>query len=232
MALDPQTKAVLEEGARAGSPPPHQVPPEVARRNLRARRAMAVGTPEQVEKVENRTIPGLAGPLPVRIYTPSGQSPLPVLVYFHGGGWVLGDLDSHDGNCRALVNGAGCLVVSVDYRLAPEAKFPAAPEDCYAATVWTAEHATSLNGDPRRIAVGADRAGGNLAAVVALMARDKGGPKLCHQLLICPIIDRTFATAFYRDNADGYGLTRVGSAKRRLVAARSTSAFASFPNDL
>jgi acetyl esterase len=209
MALDPQTKAVLEEGARAGFPPPHQVPPAVARCNLRARRAMAVGTLEKVEKLEDRTAPGPAGPIPVRIYTPTGQSSLPVLVYFHGGGWVLGDLDSHDGICRALANGAGCLVVSVDYRLAPEAKFPAAPDDCYAATVWTAEHAASLGGDPRRIAVGGDSAGGNLAAVVALMSRDKGGPELCFQLLICPIIDRDFATASYRDNAEGYGLMRA-----------------------
>jgi acetyl esterase len=209
MALDPQVKAILEALDRAGFPPYHQVSPEAARRILLARRAMAAGTPEKVEKVENRTILGPAGQIPVRIYAPTGQAPLPVLVYFHGGGWVIGDLDSADGACRALANGAGCLVVSVDYRLAPEAKFPAAVDDCYAATVWTAEHAASLGGDPSRIAVGGDSCGGNLAAVVALSARDKGGPHLCYQLLICPIIDRNFETASYRDNAEGYGLLRA-----------------------
>src|SRR5690349_13049348 len=104
MALDAQTKALLEQGARAGFPPPHQVSPEVARRNMRTSRAMRVGTREKVDNVQDRSIPGPAGPIPLRIYTPSGQSTLPVLVYFHGGGWVLGDLDSHDSNCRALAN--------------------------------------------------------------------------------------------------------------------------------
>jgi acetyl esterase len=170
---------------------------------------MAGGTPEKVWKVEDRSIPGPAAQTPVRIYTPTHQVPLPVLVFFHGGGWVLGDLDTHDGMCRALANGAGCLVVSVGYRLAPEAKFPSAPRDCYAATVWTAEHAASLGGDPDRIAIGGDSAGGNLAAVVALIARDRGGPRLCYQLLICPIIERDFTTASYRDNAEGYGLIRA-----------------------
>jgi acetyl esterase len=125
----------------------------------------------------------------VRIYTPAGASPHPVLVYFHGGGWVLCNLDTHDGTCRALANAAQCIVVSVDYRLAPEHKFPAALDDCYAATYWVAKNAANLGGDPSRIAIGGDSAGGNLTATVALKARDEGSPKLVHQLLVYPVTD-------------------------------------------
>jgi len=132
-----------------------------------------------------------------------------VLVFFHGGGWVIGNLDTHDMVCRALANAAGCLVVSVDYRLAPEARFPAAAEDCYAATAWVAEHARSLGGDGSRIAVGGDSAGGNLSASVALMARDRGGPPIAFQLLIYPVAAADFETASYRACAEGYGLSRA-----------------------
>jgi acetyl esterase len=130
-----------------------------------------------------------------------------VLVYFHGGGWVVGTLDTHDTCCRALAVGAGCAVVSVDYRLAPEHKFPAAAEDAYAATCWVAEKGESLGVDPARIAVGGDSAGGNLATVVCLMARDRRGPELCHQLLVYPVTNYSFDTPSYRENADGYYLT-------------------------
>ena len=164
---------------------------------------------ESIARIENRTVPGPAGQIPVRIYTPVGTAPFPVLVYFHGGGWVIGNLDTHDGICRSLANRVGCLVVSVDYRLAPEHPFPAAPEDCYAATRWLAEHAGSLGGDKGRIAVGGDSAGGNLAAVVALMARDRGGPKLAFQLLVYPATDTDFETRSYRENSEGYFLTRA-----------------------
>ena len=167
------------------------------------------GEPESIVRIENRTVPGPAGQIPVRIYTPVGTAPFPVLVYFHGGGWVIGNLDTHDGICRSLANRVGCLVVSVDYRLAPEHRFPAAPEDCYAATRWLAEHAGSLGGDKGRIAVGGDSAGGNLAAVVALMARDRGGPKLAFQLLVYPATDTDFETRSYRENSEGYFLTRA-----------------------
>ena len=138
-----------------------------------------------------------------------GNSPFPLHVYFHGGGWVIGDLDSHDRLCRALTNAAGCVTVAVHYRLAPEHKFPAGLEDCYAATRWVAAHAASINGDASRIAVGGDSAGGTLATIVALMACDRGGPRLVYQLLIYPNTD------YYRpgtrslvENANGYFLTR------------------------
>jgi acetyl esterase len=207
-ALDPQVRALLETGARDGSPPRHQLSPEVLRGNQRAALARRTRTPQHVDQVEDAAIPGPAGQIRIRIYRPTARPRQPVLVYFHGGGWVMGDLDSHDPQCRALANGADCVVISVAYRLAPEAKFPAAPEDCYAATAWVAEHAAALGGDEDRVAVGGDSAGGNLAAVVALMARDRSGPRLCYQLLMCPITDRDFATDSYRDNAEGYGLSR------------------------
>jgi acetyl esterase len=144
----------------------------------------------------------------VRIYTPEGAPPHPLLVFFHGGGFVICNVDSHDGTCRLLCNGAGCLVVSVDYRLAPEAKFPAAPEDCYAATCWAAENAAALGADPQRLAVAGDSAGGNLAAVVPLMARERGGPELAHQLLVYPVTNHAFDTPSYQEHAEGGLLSR------------------------
>jgi acetyl esterase len=144
----------------------------------------------------------------VRIYTPNGQGPFPLLLWFHGGGWVLGSVKTHDATCRRLAGQAGCCVVSVDYRLAPEAKFPAAVEDCYAATRWAAKNAALLHADPRKIAVGGESAGGNLAASVALLARDQGDPSLVQQVLVYPVIERNFGTPSYRDNGQGYWLTR------------------------
>src|SRR5690348_1857958 len=171
MPLDPQVKMYLEQMAALGVPPIHTLTPQAVREATRQWVGM-MGEPAPVGRVENRTIPGPAGEIPVRIYWPAGNDdgPLPMLAFFHGGGWVLCDLDTHDAICRALTNGAGCVTISVDYRLAPEHTFPAAPEDCYAATVWAAAHATELHGDAARLAVGGDSAGGNLAAVVALMA--------------------------------------------------------------
>jgi acetyl esterase len=168
------------------------------------------GEPEAVALVENRLIPGPSGQIPVRIYWGAQTAGLPILVYFHGGGWVIGDLDSHDGACRTLANKAGCIVVSVDYRLAPEHRFPAAVDDCYAATVWAAENAASLGGDALKLAVGGDSAGGNLAAVVALKAREQRGPAITHQLLVYPVTDFDFSTPSYSDNGDGYLLTKAG----------------------
>ncbi len=167
-----------------------------------------LGPRPDVAVVKDLEIPGPAGPIPLRVYRPSERTDLPVLVYLHGGGWVICSLETHDVSCRQLANGADCVVVSVDYRLAPEHRFPAAPEDCYAALRWTARNAASLGGDPRRLAIGGDSAGGNLTAAVSLMARDRKGPQLCHQLLIYPVTDHAFDTDSYRENADAPILTR------------------------
>src|SRR5262249_60300615 len=131
--------------------------------------------------------PGAAGDMPARIYTPHGTGPFPLLVYFHGGGWVIGNLAAFDATCRALTNAAGCLVLAMEYRLAPEHKFPAAPEDCYTAVRWAAANARRFGGDPGHIAIGGDSAGGNLTAVVAQMARDRGEPALFYQLVVYPL---------------------------------------------
>jgi acetyl esterase len=147
------------------------------------------------------------GEIGVRIYTPEGDGPFPGLVYFHGGGWVAGDLNTMDRPCRTFANGAACVVVSVDYRCAPESRFPTAANDSFAATRWVAEHAAELGIDPTRIAVGGDSAGGNLAAVVSQMARDAGGPPIAFQLMIYPVTDFAFDTPSYRDVGEGYGLT-------------------------
>lgn len=166
--------------------------------------------PVPVASVMDRTIPGPAGELPIRIYTPEGPGPFPALVYFHGGGFVVGSLASGDPTCRALCHGASCVVVSVEYRLAPEHKFPAATDDCLVATRWLAAHAAELNADPARLAVAGESSGGNLAAVTALRLRDEGGPALRGQLLIYPVADyHTPPTPSYIANADGYLLTRA-----------------------
>lgn len=207
MPLDPQVKMYLEQMAALGVPPIHTLTPQAVREATRQWVGM-MGEPAPVGRVENRTIPGPAGEIPVRIYWPAddGDGPLPMLVFFHGGGWVLCDLDTHDPICRALTNSVGCVTISVDYRLAPEHKFPAAPEDAYAATVWAAAHADELGGDAARLAVGGDSAGGNLAAVVALMARERGGPALAFQLLIYPATDLRMNTPSIAENGAGYGL--------------------------
>lgn len=187
--LDPQMKAVLDQAAAAGGKPFHQMTPVEARQAIDAMFAAFRGTAVEVGRVEDRRIRGAAGEIPVRIYSPAGAGPFGALIYFHGGGWVIGNIETHDATCRQLTAGAGCITISVDYRLAPEHKFPAGPEDCYAATKWAADSARSLNVDPNRLAVGGDSAGGNLAAAVALMARDRGGPRLAFQLLIYPATD-------------------------------------------
>jgi acetyl esterase len=169
------------------------------------------GPPEPVHQVDDRSIPGPAGNIPVRIYTPRGRGPLALLVYFHGGGWIAGDIRVYDTLCRALANASGCVVASVDYRLAPEHPFPAAVEDCHAAARWAVANAGALQADPSRVAVGGDSAGGNLAAVVALRARDQGGPPLAYQLLIYPCIDYLPDLPSYREN-EGILLTREGIA--------------------
>lgn len=160
------------------------------RARLKASRRPA--KPVEVGNVENRMIPGPAGEIPVRIYHPlgAGDTGLPVVIYFHGGGFVLCDLDSHDSCCRRLSNGIGAVVVSVDYRLAPEHPFPAAVDDAWAATAWVATHVDELGGDPVRLVLAGDSAGGNLAAVMAMTARDHGGPTIAFQVLIYPVVDQ------------------------------------------
>ncbi|SEI48893.1 alpha/beta hydrolase fold domain-containing protein [Paraburkholderia diazotrophica] len=208
MALDPQAQAILDLMAAAGSPPLETRTPEEAR--VAASRLQALsGPPEDVAKVENRTIAGAAGEIPVRIYTPQGGGPFPALVFFHGGGWVIGDLDIVDVPCRRIANRAGCVVVSVDYRLAPEHKFPTAVEDAYAVTEWLAANGSTVAVDASRLAVGGDSAGGNLAAVVALIAKDKATFALRHQVLLYPVTNHDFGTGSYRENGDGYYLTRA-----------------------
>ena len=207
MPLDPQAQNVLDTIAALNLPANHTVSPAEARANAKLR-PRAEGP--DVGKVEDRAIPGPGPNIPVRVYTPAGPGPFPILVWFHGGGWVVGDLDGADGTARHLTVGANCVTVSVDYRLAPETKFPGPADDCYAATVWAAQHAAEINGDASRLAVGGDSAGGNLAAAVSLMARDRQGPGIAFQLLVYPVTDCNFTTASYSANADGYLLSKAG----------------------
>jgi acetyl esterase len=203
--LDPQAQAVLAQFP----PMPADfdvIPLDLLRAGM-SQGSLSPGEPEAVAHVEDRSLPGPAGDIPVRVYRPASSGPLPGLVYFHGGGFVFCNLDTHDGVCRSLANGAGCTVVSVDYRLAPEHPFPAGPEDCYAATRFVAERGPELGIDPARIAIGGDSAGGNLTAVVSQMARDRRGPRLRYQLLVYPVTDARFDTVSYRENAEGYFLT-------------------------
>ncbi|WP_367128052.1 alpha/beta hydrolase fold domain-containing protein [Saccharothrix sp. HUAS TT1] len=164
--------------------------------------------PEPVAAVVDRTIPGPGGPLPVRVYTPSGSGPFPVLVWFHGGGWVIGSLDENDAACRALCNAVGAVVVSVGYRLAPEHRYPAAAEDAYAAVRWVAGHGDEIGADGSRLAVGGESAGGNLAAVVCLMSRDHDGPPIAFQLLAAPVIAPPGDRQSYLDFGVGHFLSR------------------------
>ena len=206
MSLHPQAAALLERVARSPLPPYHTVPPHVARRIYRDTRAALA--PKAPDLHETRLLV-LDGQVAVRAYRPSSEV-LPALVYFHGGGWVIGDLDTHDVLCRQLAAGARCAVFSVDYRLAPEHPFPAAVEDCVAATQYIANNARELKIDAARIAVGGDSAGGNLATVVALHARDAGRPSLSFQLLVYPATDQRCEAASHARNGKGYLLTSEG----------------------
>jgi acetyl esterase len=201
MPLDPQVAAMRAERAESATPPLYTMSVAQARAEDLRSIQEAGGRPEPVAEVLDSTIPGPGGPIPIRVYRPSAERPLPVLVYFFGGGWTLGTIDTSDGVCRALTNAVGCVTITVGYRLAPEHKFPAAVHDCHAATAWVAAHAAELGVDPDRIAVGGDSAGGNLAAAVTLLARDRG-PLLAHQLLVYPNTDYLSDTASLRENTD------------------------------
>src|SRR5579859_3762104 len=208
MPVDPQVQAVLAHMAASGAQPFYTQPVGYARQAVLALPTLG-GEPDPVARAEDRTIPGPQGAIPLRIYTPEGTGPFPILVFLHGGGWVAGSIDTHDRVCRSLTRSAECVTVAVDYRLAPEHKFPAPLEDCYAAAQWVADNSAAINADPARMAVGGDSSGGNLAAAVALMARDRGGPQLVYQLLLYPVTDYYEpGTASYREYAEGYFITR------------------------
>jgi len=207
MPLDPQAQKLVDAMAALNLKPVESSTPDEARESMRSRTA-ALGPFEEVAAVADHRVPVQGGEITVRVYTPGGAAPHPALVFYHGGGWVIGDLYTHDGICRALANAARCAVASVDYRLAPEFKYPVAAEDSYAALQWVAANAASLGIDARRLAVGGDSAGGNLATVVALMSRDRRGPALVHQSLIYPVTSYGFDTPSYQENATGYVLTR------------------------
>jgi acetyl esterase len=207
MILDPDAERLLTLVREAGRPALETLTPPEARVAYSAARAILQPEPQAVADVRGLSVPGPLGAIPLRLYVPVGASPgaaQPALVYFHGGGWVIGDLDSHDGVCRHLANSAQCRVVSVDYRMAPEYKFPACFDDSVAATRFVFDNAASLGIDPTRIAVGGDSAGGNLAAAVALQP---GLPKLAFQLLIYPAVDLAMTFDSYKRVTEGVLLT-------------------------
>jgi acetyl esterase len=209
--LHPQAQALLRLIAERGVPPTHTLTPAQARAYYLERRTFTQPDPPEVASTRDLGAPGPAGPIPLRSYRPLGAAPdarLPVLVYFHGGGWVIGDLDTHDVLCRELANLSGCAVIAVHYRLAPEHRFPAAVEDALAATRWVRDNAAQLHVDASRLAVGGDSAGGNLAAVVALAARDAGDLPIAFQLLIYPATDQRMGWPSHAANGQGYLLTR------------------------
>lgn len=203
MPVDADIATMLAAAKAAGVPPLSQGTPEQARANY-ARAPKPAGDP--LARVEDHTIPGPAGDIAVRLYADSTATDLPTVAFFHGGGWVLSNIEGHDSLARRLAKRTGALVVSVEYRLAPEHPFPAPHDDCWAATIWLAEHAASIGGDPNRLSVAGDSAGGNLAAGVALRARDEGVP-LTYQLLIYPCIDDHQTRPSMTDNATGYFLS-------------------------
>ena len=204
--LDLQAAALLEELDSGVAPPSSTLSVATGRELLED--LFAVEDPEPVGAVTDLEIRGPNGPVPLRIYLPDGEGPFPLVVFFHGGGWVRGSLDAYEGPCRLLTNETDCVVVSVGYRRAPEHPFPAGFEDCYRAAEWAATHAADLQGDPDRVAVAGDSAGGNLAAAVALAARDRDGPYLAHQLLVYPSVNPPSVRWFdsYDECGTGYFL--------------------------
>jgi acetyl esterase len=206
--LTPQVKTLLDLAAQAPTVAPDQLTPAEARLNWR-RFSLLGGDRVEMASIEDRSFEGPAGEVALRVYVPHGlaSSGRPALVWYHGGGFVIGDLDTADSAASALAEAAATVVVSADYRLAPEHRFPAAVEDCYASLRWVADHGDELGVDPARIAIGGDSAGGNLAAITALMARERGGPAVVFQLLIYPVIDPLMDTGSYRENGSGFLLT-------------------------
>jgi acetyl esterase len=215
MPLDPQTAEILQLMAQLGAPPLSAGTPAQARAGMRV---MTVdlrdpATLVPVHAVENSTVPGPAGDIPIRVFRPEADGPVPTVVFFHGGGFVIGDLDTHEDQTRLLCRDVGAVVVSVDYRLAPEAKFPAGFDDCLAATRYVGDHIADFGDDAARLVVAGDSAGGNLAAAVAIACRDAGGPPLAAQLLIYPAVDFAADGPYPSrvENAEGYFLTAEDS---------------------
>jgi acetyl esterase len=207
--LDPEIQPIVEMMEAAPGPPAHLVPLDQARAAHERESRLLGGPGEEVESVRDVTVPGPGGPIPVRVFRPAGEGPLPVVAYAHGGGWAVGSLDAFGPVCRALANASGAVVASIDYRLAPEHPFPAGLDDVRAAVRWLAANARELDGDPDRIAVAGDSAGGNLATVTARRLRDEGGPELRFQALVYPVCDSALNTPSYRESAEGFGLSAL-----------------------
>jgi acetyl esterase len=210
MELDPQVRAVLDRIGAMNLQPPDQLPVTQAREQFMRSRAQFLAEPEAVASARDLELPGPAAVIPARLYRPAGSRTndlLPVFVFFHGGGWVFGNLDSHDALCRSLCNAAGCAVLAVDYRLAPEHRFPAAVEDALAALRHVARRGAQLGLDSSRMAAGGDSAGGTLTAVAALTFRDEGAPRLALQVLLYPVTDLSLESESYRTLGQGYMLT-------------------------
>lgn len=202
MPLNPVVDAMLQQMAEAGGPALHEMTPVEGRAMYRLMNEGA--SKEDLASVSDESANGV----PVRVYRPTLNTKLPCLVYYHGGGWVIGDLETHDSPCRLLARQTGCVVVAVDYRLAPEHPFPAPLDDCFTATQWVFDNAAALDIDAEKVAVGGDSAGGNLAACVCIKAREQNGPSIVHQVLLYPVTDAAMDTESYVENADGYMLTR------------------------
>jgi len=210
MQLDPRARTLIDQLSTLPTPWGDGLAIDRSRREMEAA-ATAFGAPTPVTRFEDFRLPPTAGStveIPVRCYWPSAEKNLPIIVFYHGGGWVLGNIITHDAYCRRLAMASGAIVASVDYRLAPEHKYPAAFDDCYAATRYIADNAVEFGADPQRMAVAGDSAGGNLAAAVALAARDAGRPAIALQVLLYPVIDYNFQTPSYTERGEGYFLTR------------------------
>jgi acetyl esterase len=204
--LDPEIQPIVDLMEAAPGPPAHLVPIAQARAAHDLETAEMSGPGEEVAEVREVSVPGPGGPIRVRLYRPLDDRPLPLVAYLHGGGWVMGTIDAFDPLCRALANASGALIASIDYRLAPEHPFPAAPDDARAAVRWLAANAEELGADPARLGIAGDSAGGNIAAVTARRLRDEGGPPLRFQALIYPACDSALDTPSYRENGSGFGL--------------------------
>ena len=215
MKLDPDAQALLDVAIKAGRPAVETLTPVAARKMMRDIRAALKQPQPAVAEARDISIPGPHGAVPARLYRaqmPKVGEAQPALVYFHGGGWVFGDLETHDNLCRSLANVGNCTVISADYRLAPEHKFPKAVDDCWAAVKWTADNAAALSIDRNRIAVGGDSAGGNLAAVVSLLAAQEGGPRLTYQVLFYPVADLSLSHDSFKRAGTGFNLTLAAMA--------------------